>query len=80
MENEIVGAQEKTVNLEYDEFVKIRNHMENNAKRFKIASSIVAKIDVLTSLAKVANDMNYCMPVVDDSDVIEIKEGQTSCN
>lgn len=76
MENEIVGAQEKIVNLEYDEFVKIRNHMENNAKRLQIASSIVAKIDVLTSLAKVANDMNYCMPVVDDSDVVEIKEGR----
>ena len=76
MENEIVGAQEKIVNLEYDEFVKIRNHMENNAKRLQIASNIVAKIDVLNSLATVANDMNYCMPIVDDSDVIEIKEGR----
>lgn len=76
MENEIVGAQEKIVNLEYDEFVKIRNHIENNAKRLQIASSIVAKIDVLTSLAKVANDMNYCMPVVDNSDAIEIVEGR----
>lgn len=76
MENEIVGAQEKIVNLEYDEFVKIRNHIENNAKRLQIASSIVAKIDVLTSLAKVANDMNYCMPVVDNSDSIEIVEGR----
>lgn len=50
--------------------------MENNAKRLQIASNIVAKIDVLNSLATVANDMNYCMPIVDDSDVIEIKEGR----
>lgn len=76
MENEIVGAQEKIVNLEYDTFVNIRNEIKNNAKRLQISANIVAKIDVLAGLAKVANDMNYAMPVVDNSDVIEIKEGR----
>ena len=33
-------------------------------------------MDVLCSLAIVAKDQNYCMPVVDNSDVIEIKEGR----
>ena len=76
MENEIVGAQEKIINLEYDTFVKIRNRVEDNAKRLQIAASIVAKIDVLLSFAKVARDMNYEMPLVDNSDVIEIKDGR----
>ena len=76
MENEIVGAQEKIVNLEYDTFVKIRDRVEDNAKRLQIAASIVAKIDVLLSFAKVARDMNYEMPVVDNTDVIEIKDGR----
>ena len=76
MENQILGAQEKVVALEYDIFVKIRNTIEQSAKRLQSSASIVAKIDVLSSLAKVAEEMNYCMPVVDNSDVIDIKEGR----
>ena len=76
MENEIVGAQEKIVNIEYDMFVKIRDKIEENAKRLQIAANIIAKIDVLTSLATVANDMNYCKPEVDNSDIIDIKDGR----
>ena len=76
LENEIIGAQEKIVNLEYSEFVKIRNHIEENAKRLQISASIVSKIDVLCSFARVAEDFNYCMPEVDDSDVIDIKDGR----
>ena len=76
MENQILGAQEKVVALEYDIFVKIRNTIEQSAKRLQSSASIVAKIDVLSSLAKVAEEINYCMPVVDNSDVIDIKEGR----
>lgn len=76
MENQIVGAQEKVVTLEYDAFVKIRNQIEKNAKRLQVAASIVSKIDVLCSLATVAEDMNYTMPIVDNSDIIDIKDGR----
>ncbi len=76
MENEIVGAQEKIVNLEYEIFAKVRSQIENNAKRLQLTASIVAKIDVLCSFSQVAIDMNYCMPVVDDSNSIEIKDGR----
>ena len=75
-ENEILGANEKVVNLEYDEFVNIRNQIEQNSKRLQISSSVVAKIDVLCSLAITANDMNYCKPVVDESNVIDIQNGR----
>ena len=76
LENEILGAQEKIVSMEYNEFVKIRNFIEENSKRLQIAASIVSKIDVLCSFAKVADNLNYCMPEVDNSDIIEIKDGR----
>ncbi len=76
LENEIIGAQEKIISIEYNEFVKIRNKIEENAKRLQIAASIVSKIDVLCSFAKVAESLNYCMPEVDNTDVIEIKDGR----
>ena len=75
-ENEIVGAEEKIVNIEYDEFVKVRDMIEQNSKRLQITASVVSIIDVLTSFAQVANDMNYCKPKVDNSDVIDIKGGR----
>ena len=76
LENQIIGAQEKIVALEYDVFVKVRNTIEKSAKRLQTSASIISKTDVLCSLAKVAEEMNYCMPVVDNSDVIDIKEGR----
>ena len=76
MENEIVGAKDKIVTLEYEEFSKVRKMVELNAKRLQISASVVAKIDVLCSLAEVAQDMNYCMPEVDDSNEIKIIEGR----
>ena len=76
MENEIIGARDKVINIEYNEFVKIRNHLEQNAKRLQISASIVSKVDVLCSFAKVAEDNSYCMPEVDNSELIDIKEGR----
>ena len=76
LENQIIGSQERVVALEYDAFVKVRNTIEQSAKRLQTSASIVAKTDVLCSLAKVAEEMNYCMPEVDNSDVIDIKDGR----
>ena len=76
LENQVIGAQEKVVVLEYDAFAKVRDKIEESAKRLQTAASIVAKIDVLCSLAKVAEEMNYCMPVIDKTDVIDIKDGR----
>ena len=76
LENQIIGAQEKVVVLEYDAFAKIRDTIEQSAKRLQTSASIVAKVDVLSSLAKVAEEMNYSMPEVDNGDVIDIKDGR----
>lgn len=76
LENQIIGAQEKIVNLEYEIFTQIREEIEKNVKRIQNVANIVSKIDVLCSFAIVAQNQNYCMPIVDNSDVIEIKEGR----
>ncbi len=76
LENQILGAQDRVVNLEYEIFSNIRQEIERNIKRVQTAASIVSKIDVLCSFAMVAKNQNYCKPVVDNSDIIEIKEGR----
>jgi len=76
LENQILGAEEKVVTLEYDAFVKIREEIARNIKRLQKTSEIVSNIDVLTSFAEVADDMNYCMPEVNMSGCIDIKNGR----
>lgn len=76
LENQILGAEEKVVNLEYNEFTKIREQIAKNVKRLQKSSLVVASLDVLTSFATVAQDLNYCKPQVDNSSTIDIKDGR----
>ena len=76
LENELLGAEEKVVNLEYNAFCEIREIIEKQLLRIQRTADIVATLDVLNSFAIVAEDMNYCMPVVDNSGIIDIKGGR----
>ena len=76
LENQILGAEEKVVNLEYNAFVQIRDEIAKNVKRLQKSANIVATLDVLTSFATVAEDLNYCKPEVDNSGILDIKGGR----
>jgi len=76
IEDKILGSQEKVVSLEYDEFSKIRSEIARNIERLQCSASSIANIDVLTSLAVVAENNNYVCPDVNDGDVIDIKAGR----
>ena len=76
LENEILGAEEKVINLEYNAFVGIRDEIEKNVQRVQKSANIISILDVLASFATVADDMNYVMPIVDNSGVIDIKDGR----
>ena len=47
-----------------------------NIKRLQSTAMAVSELDVLTSFAQVAEDLNYCMPQVDNSGIIDIKAGR----
>ena len=76
LENQILGAEEKVINLEYNEFVKMRDEIASNIKRLQKTANVISTLDVLTSFAQVAEDMNYCMPTINDKGIIDIKEGR----
>ena len=76
LENQILGAEEKVVSLEYDLFTKIREEIAQNIIRLQKTANMVSTLDVLASFAQVAEDMNYCMPQVDNSGIIDIKGGR----
>ena len=76
LENQILGAEERVVNLEYDAFTKIREEIAQNVRRLQTTSEVISTLDVLASFAQVAEDMNYCMPEVNDTGIIDIKNGR----
>lgn len=76
LENQILGSSERIVNLEYNAFVEIREEIAKNIKRLQKSANVVSTLDVLTSFAVVAEDMNYCMPKVNSQGSINIKNGR----
>ena len=76
LENQILGAEEKVINLEYNVFVEVRNKIEAQIERLQKSAGVVAMLDGLCSFATVAEDMNYVRPQVDNSGVIDIKDGR----
>ena len=76
LENQILGAEEKVINLEYNAFCEIRGIIEKQIIRLQTSSNAIAMLDVLCSFATVADDLNYVMPEVTDDGIIDIKDGR----
>ena len=76
LENQILGAEEKVVQLEYNAFVEVREKIEQELQRIQKTAGIISMLDVLCSFAVVAEDQNYVKPIVDESGVIDIKDGR----
>ena len=76
LEDTILGAEDKLYALEYELFVEVRNRIASEVMRISQTAKAVAKIDVLTSLAFVAERNQYVRPEVNDKGIIDIKEGR----
>ena len=76
LENQILGAEERVVTLEYNAFCEIRDSIEKQIQRIQKTANLVSILDVISSFAIVAEDMNYVKPEVDDGGIIDIKEGR----
>ncbi len=76
MEETILGAEGKVVELEYALFTEIREKIASQVGRIKAAAAGIAELDVLCSLAEVADRENYCRPAVNDEGLINISGGR----
>jgi DNA mismatch repair protein MutS len=75
-EETVLHAQERRQAREYDLFVEIREWIAGEIRRIQGTASRIADLDALASLAEVAERYNYCCPVVDAEDAIEITDGR----
>ncbi len=75
-EARILATQDRIKDLEYELFVQVRGALAEHSTLLQTAARILAQIDALGALAQAAARYNYTMPIVDDGDVIEIREGR----
>lgn len=75
-ENHILGAEEKIFGLEHELFLKIRSRLAQDTALIQKTAELMAQLDVLLSMAEVAEGQNYTCPEVDSGDEIIIEEGR----
>ena len=76
MEDEILGASDRLNTLEYDLFCEIRNRIGAEVVRIQQTAKAVAILDVIASLAYVAERNGYVRPTINESGSIRITEGR----
>jgi len=76
MEGKILGAEERSVKLEYELFQSVREEVLGQLPKIQQTASALAQLDVLASFAETARLHNYCRPQVADEGVIQIRDGR----
>ena len=75
-EEKILGAEEKILALEARLFAELVQAIQAFIPQIQTDAMLLARLDCLLSFAKTAEEHRYIRPVVDDSDVIDIRQGR----
>ena len=76
LEETILGAEDKLFQLEYELFRQLREKLTGEVMRIQKTAKAIAGLDVLLSLAYVAESNHYCRPTLNEKGVIDIREGR----
>ena len=75
-EEKILGAEDKILSLEAQLFNDLVLGLQEFIPQIQINANVVAHLDCLLSAAKTAEENHYVRPVIDASNVIDIKQGR----
>ena len=75
-EEKILGAEDKILSLEQQLFNDLVLAMQEFIPQIQINANVIAHLDCLLSAAKTAEENHYVRPIIDASDVIDIKQGR----
>jgi DNA mismatch repair protein MutS len=76
MESKILGAEERSVKLEYELFQRVREVILQQLPGIQSTAAALAQMDVLSSFAETARLFSYCRPEVGEQGVLNIREGR----
>ena len=75
-EEKILGAEDKILTLEAKLFNDLVLSMQEFIPQIQINAALLAQLDCLLSFAKAAEEHRYVRPVINDSEVIDIRQGR----
>ena len=76
MEGKILGAEERSVKLEYELFQRVREEVLGQMARILETAAALAELDVLAAFAATARLHSYCRPQIGDEGVLNIRDGR----
>ena len=76
MEGKILGAEERSVKLEYELFQRVREEVLGQLPKIQQSAAALAQLDVLASFAGTARLLNYVRPQVADDGLVQIRDGR----
>ena len=76
MEGKILGAEERSVKLEYEIFQRVREEVLGQLPKIQQTASALAQLDVLAAFAEITRLHNYCRPHVADEGLLQIRDGR----
>ena len=76
LEGRILGAHDKSVQLEHSLFEQVRKEIAGQMERVQHTAVAIAQLDVLLSFAQVSVDNQYTRPIVDMSGKLELRESR----
>ncbi|MFV0588317.1 DNA mismatch repair protein MutS [Bacteroides reticulotermitis] len=75
-EEKILGAEDKIIALETRLYAELVQALAEFIPQVQINANQIARLDCLLSFANVARDNNYIRPIIEDNDVLDIRQGR----
>src|SRR5438445_8051365 len=76
MEGKILGAEERSIKLEYELFLRLREAVIAQLPAIQQTASALAQLDVLAAFAETARLFSYGRPHIGDAGVLQIRDGR----
>ena len=76
MENKVLGAEERSKQLEYELFLGLRQQVVTHLRPLQETAAAIAEIDVLCSLAETAQLHRHCRPTLTQGTELIITNGR----
>lgn len=76
LEDVVLGAEDKLYNLEYQLFCDVRDRIFAEVDRIQATARAIAMLDMVASLAYVAEKNNYVRPALNNKGILNIREGR----
>ena len=75
-EEKILGAEDRILSIEAQLFAQLVADIQQFISQIQVNATLLARLDVLLGFAKTAEEHHYVRPVIDNSEVIDIRQGR----